>query len=311
MKQNSLNIIEDIELTNQPTDVFVALYDKHQKHLLLQGLRVQTREAYSRAIRRLGTVFSYEIEDLKEDQLVDYFYDLLRNHAQSTVKQEYCGIRFFYLYVLKRDWVSVPLVKATAHRRIPNILTSEQAEQLFANTETLSYRVFFYTIYSMGLRLREGLKLEVGDIDAQLKRVHIRDSKGGKDRFVPLPDATLRVLRRFWKVHRNPVYLFPNRVRKLNGARFVKTPLDRYSAQRAMQRAVRRCRFTKKITIHSLRHSYATHLIEEGVGLLELQHILGHACLSTTVKYTHLTKKTQSRAQVRINRLMDGVTLSW
>lgn len=311
MKQKLLSFVEDIELISQQKKAFTMLYDQHQKHLLLQGLRVQTRDAYSRAIRRLGVAFNYQIEDLSEGQLVDHFYGLLRNHAQSTVKQEYCGVRFFYLHVLKRDWVSAPLMKSTAHRRIPNIITSEQAEQLFANTEALSYRVFFYTIYSMGLRLREGLKLEVGDIDAQLKRVHIRDSKGGKDRFVPLPDATLRVLRRFWKIHRNPVYLFPNRVRKLAGARFVKTPLDRYSVQRGMQRAVKKCRFAKKITIHSLRHSYATHLIEQGVGLLELQHILGHACLSTTVKYTHLTSKTQLRAQVRINRLMDGVSLSW
>ncbi len=135
----------------------------------------------------------------------------------------------------------------------------------------LSYRVFFFTVYSLGLRLGEGLRLEVGDIDAERQRVHIRDAKGNQDRLVPLPDATVDILRRFWSVHRNPVLLFPNRKGGLKGSHTATTPLDRGGVQTDPEKACGRLWDKKKITPHSLRHSYATHLIESGVDLLEVQ----------------------------------------
>ena len=262
MKQDQLSLIDSLGHINsdsieqttslapssiKPPLSFEALYDLHLKHLLLQGLRTKTRDAYSRAIRQLGARFDYQIEALREGQLVEYFSEFLQTHSRSTVRLAYCGIRFFYKHVLKNQWPEVPLVKATHVTRIPDIVTAEEAEQLFANTDILSYRIFFYTVYSMGLRLSEGLKLKLGDIDAKLMRVHIRDSKGGKDRFVPLPNATLQVLRRFWKIHRNPVYLFPNRLKKQSGVRFVESPLDRGSVQQAMRKALQLCTFKKRL----------------------------------------------------------------
>jgi integrase/recombinase XerD len=114
-----------------------------------------------------------------------------------------------------------------------NIVTQVQLQQILEHTRVLSYRVFFFTLYSLGLRLGEGLRLQVGDIDAQRQRVHIRDAKGNKDRLVPLPQATLELLRRFWSLHRNPVLLFPNRHAGLKGACSAKTPLDRGGVQLA------------------------------------------------------------------------------
>ncbi|VAW65110.1 hypothetical protein MNBD_GAMMA08-2504, partial [hydrothermal vent metagenome] len=109
--------------------------------------------------------------------------------------------------------------------RLPDIVTVEEAARLFQATNKLSYRVFYFTVYSLGLRLGEGLRLEVGDLDAQRQRVHIRAAKGNKDRFVPLPDVTRDLLRRFWSVHRNPVWLFPNRHGGLKAAGSAVTPL--------------------------------------------------------------------------------------
>ena len=286
-------------------------YELHCKHLKLKGLQPKTIEAYSRAIRRIGAYFNGDLDDLTQNQLLDYFYQLKETASWSTVKLDLYGLKFFYTYVLKKNWIDIPLVKSPKVSRIPDIVTIDEAYQLFKSTRKLSYRVLFYTLYSMGLRLGEGLRLQTGDIDAGRQRVHIRNTKGNKDRLVPLPKNTLNVLRRFWSVHKHPTFLFPNRKRGLKNAHLVQTHLDRGGAQVAMQAVVKELRFTKKISCHSLRHSYATHLLEAGVDLQELQKILGHVSLLTTSKYAHLTTHTTQRADKHINEIMDRFNISW
>lgn len=217
---------------------FKRYYRKHCKLLKLNGLQDKTIEAYSRAIRRMGPHFDYEMENLSFDQLTDYFSDLLETHSWSSVKLDLYGLKFFYTHVLKKEWVDIPMVKAPKTSRIPDILTIDQLQKLFVATKKLSYRVFFFTAYSLGLRLSEGLGLKVGDIDADRMRVHIRDAKGNKDRLVPLPYNTLSVLRKFWQVHRHPSFIFPNRKRGLQNAHLVDSPLDRGGVQSAMKAVV-------------------------------------------------------------------------
>ncbi len=297
---------------NQSTlSKFNAYYTLHCKHLKLKGLRPKTIDAYSRAIRRIGDFFEKEIDRLTQEQLLDYFHQLKESSSWSTVKLDLYGLKFFYAYVLKKDWASLPLIKPPKTKRIPDILTIAEVNKLIFSTHKLSYRIFFFTIYSMGLRLSEGLCLEPGDIDSSRQRVHIRDSKGNRDRFVPLPDNTLHVLRRFWRVHKHPAFIFPNRKRSLKNVRLVDTHLDRGGVQVAMQIVVKKLNFNKKISCHSLRHSYATHLLEAGVDLLELQKILGHVSVLTTSRYTHLTTITKHRADLQINTIMDGFDISW
>ena len=290
---------------------FNAYYERHCKHLRLKGLRPKTIEAYARAIRRIGANFNWEIDCLTPDQLLDFFSQLKETSSWSTVKLDLYGLKFFYTHVLKKDWLDIPIIKSPKVVRIPDILSIEEACNLFASTRKLSYRVLFFTLYSMGLRLAEGLQLQTGDIDADRKRVHIRNSKGNKDRFVPLPTKTLQVLRDFWKVHKHPKFIFPNRKRGLKNAHLVDSHLERGGVQTAMKIVVRELKFNKKISCHSLRHSYATHLLEAGVDLLELQKILGHVSLLTTVKYTHLTSHTTQRADQQINKIMDKMNISW
>ncbi len=143
-------------------------------------------------------------------------------------------------------WVAVDLVKPPKARRLPDIVTVEEAGQLFATTRILSYRVFYFTLYSLGLRLGEGLRLQLGDIDAERARVHVRDSKGNKDRFVPLPTATLAVLRRFWQTHRNPVLLFPSRQGSLKAAARATSPLDRGGVQLTLRKVAAQCGLKKR-----------------------------------------------------------------
>ena len=139
-------------------------YETHLKHLKLKGLQPKTIEAYSRAIRRIGKHFDYQINDLTEAQLVNYFSRLLDTHSWSTVKLDLYGLKFFYQHVLHKPWVNVDLINPPKATRLPDILTVEEAARVFRVTNKLSYRVFFFTSYSLGLRLGEGLRLEVGDI---------------------------------------------------------------------------------------------------------------------------------------------------
>src|SRR3990167_318482 len=177
-------------------------YQGHLKHLKLKGLQPKTIEAYSRAIRRIGKHFDHQIDDLSEQQLTDYFTDLLASHSWSAVKLDLYGLKFYTTHVLKKPWVMPNLIKPPKTQRLPDIVTVDEAQRLFSATRTLSYRVFYFTLYSLVLRLGEGLALKVGDIDAARMRVQIRDAKGNRDRFVPLPAATLTALRQFWQLHR-------------------------------------------------------------------------------------------------------------
>jgi len=232
--------------TSPPSD-FKKNYQTHLKHLKLKGLQPKTTDAYARAIRRIGAYFEYQIDDLSEQQLIDYFTDLLDSHSWSTVKLDLYGLKFYYTHVLHKPWKSLGLIKPPKAQRLPDIVTVEEAKRLFMATSTLSYRVFYFTLYSLGLRLGEGLSLEVGDIDAHRQRVHIRDAKGNKDRFVPLPNATLDLLRRFWQIHHHPVLLFPNRQGGLKGAHRAKSPLDRGGVQSTLRKVVTQCGIKKRL----------------------------------------------------------------
>ena len=225
---------------------FERNYQTHLKHLKLKGLQPKTIEAYARAIRRIGDYFDHRIDELSEAQLTDYFTDLIASHSWTTVKLDLYGLKFYYTHVLKKPWVAPGLIKPPKTQRLPDIVTVEEARRLFAATRVVSYRVFYFTLYSLGLRLGEGLRLQVGDIDAARGRVHIRDAKGNRDRFVPLPHATHTLLRNFWQVHRNPKLLFPSRQGGRQAAATATTPMDAGGVQTTLHKVVESCGLKKR-----------------------------------------------------------------
>ena len=241
-------------MKTKPPAHFDQQYQTHLKHLKLKGLQPKTIDAYARAIRRIGEYFSRDIDNLSEAQLTNYFSDLIATHSWSAVKLDLYGLKFYTTHVLHKPWVMPHLIKPPKAQRLPDIVTVEEAQRLFAGTRTLSYRVFYFTLYSLGLRLSEGLALKVGDIDAQRHRVHVRDSKGNRDRFVPLPDATLDALRRFWRTHRHPELLFPNRLGGLKAAQQARSPLDRGGVQKTLRQVAQDCGLKKR----SPRTAFAT-----------------------------------------------------
>jgi len=287
------------------------LYESMQRALKLQGKAKATEDAYCRAVRRAADYFERCPDDLTAEELREYFADLLETHSWSTIKLDRCGLQFFYRHVLDRPWDWVDIVKPPRVERLPDVLTRAETHRLLGAVYKLRYRVFFVTLYSTGLRLSEGLALEVGDIDRHRLRIHVRGGKGRKDRYVPITQALLRLLRKWWKTHENPRLLFPNPRGGVERMRAADTPMHAGGVQAAMRAAVADCTIRLRITVHSLRHLFSTHMLELGVDLRELQVILGHVSPATTARYAHLTDVTSAQARERQGQLLESFVLRW
>ncbi|MBW1821965.1 MAG: site-specific integrase [Deltaproteobacteria bacterium] len=228
------------------TNRFNELYQRHLRLLKLQGKSQKTIDAYSRAVRRISEYFDCCPDQLTLEQRENYFAKLVELRSWSTVKVDRLGLQFYWRHVLKLDWQWVNIIKPPKIHTIPDILTLIEIENLIGTTRKLRYRVFLLTTYSMGLRLEEALSLQVGDIDDERKRVHIRRGKGHKDRLVPLPDLTLQALRALWRKHRHPYLIFPNAKGSLETIQKATTHMDRGGAQKAMKVVVTECGIKKK-----------------------------------------------------------------
>ena len=210
------------------------------------------------------------------------------------------------IWVLQREWHIFGYLKAERPKTLPCVLSKEEITELLSKVRTPHNRAYFSTVYSCGLRLQEALNLEVGDIDSDRMLVHVHRGKGAKDRMVPLPASTLATLRNHWKTHRHPRLLFPAMGR--NASTPVESPMAISSVQGAMKAAVRESGINKRnVHIHTLRHSYATHLLEEGVNMRVIQGYLGHSSIETTMVYLHLTSKGHDDAAQIINRIMEDL----
>ncbi|HID22458.1 MAG TPA: integrase, partial [Planctomycetaceae bacterium] len=164
-------------------------------------------------------------------------------------------------------------------------------------TTTDRMAVYFWTVYSLGLRMQEGLNLQVGDIDGDRMMVHIHRGKGAKDRYIPMPSYTLHLLRLYWITHRHKRFLFPAEGRDHKESPTAETPMSPSSVQGAMKKITKQLNFGKKVSIHTLRHSYGTHLLEAGVSLRAIQKYMGHSSLQTTMVYLHLTESAEANAR--------------
>jgi integrase len=225
---------------------FNELYQRHLRLLKLQGKSDKTIDVYARGVRRVANHFDCCPDRLTPEQLEVYFSLLVESHSWSTVKVDRNGLQFFWKHVLKRDWHWVNIIKPPRIYTIPDILTLAEVDSLINAARKLRFRVFFLTTYSMGLRLEEALSLQVGDIDAQRKRVHVRRGKGCKDRLVPLPAPTYNALRVLWRSHRHPSLLFPNAQGSVETIRQATTHMDRGGAQKTMKLLVAECGIKKK-----------------------------------------------------------------
>jgi integrase/recombinase XerD len=283
------------------------LREQMHQDLQLAGLGERTQEAYLRAVRQLAAHFKTPPDQLTEAQLRDYFLFLKndKKFAAPSLKIAFCGIKFFYTHTAPREWETLKRIRIVRPKTLPDVLTVDEVRKLIDAVRTPHNKAYLWTVYSLGLRLQEGLNLQVGDIDGQRMLVHVHRGKGAKDRFVPLPPRTLSMLREYWATHRNPVWLFPATGRDGHQAATADHPMNKSSVQGAMRRVVQELKLRKAVHVHTLRHSYATHLLEAGVSLRLIQQYLGHSSLQTTTVYLHLTSQGEQQARATIDKLME------
>jgi site-specific recombinase XerD len=283
-----------------------ALRQRMHQDLQLAGLAEGTQTAYLRVVKQLAAHFHKAPDRLTERDVREYLLYLKneRQYSPSSLKIAASGITFFYTHTAPRDWQTLKKLRFPRPETLPDVLSIDEVRRLIDAVRTPHNKAYFWTVYSMGLRLQEGLNLQVGDIDGARMVVHIHRGKGSKDRYVPLPSRTLTTLRQYWATHRHPLWLFPATGRDHAQAGSATGPMASCSVHGAMKRVVEELGFRKRITIHTLRHSYATHLLEAGVNLRLIQQYLGHRSLQATTVYLHLTSLGQEQARAAIDRLM-------
>jgi len=277
------------------------------EEMQLAGLAERTHEAYLRAVSKLAAQTRTSPDQITEEQVRQYLL-LLRNEKQfapGSLKVAFSGSQFFYRRVAKRDWETLHKLRVPKQKKLPAVLSREEVLMLIDAVRTPHNRAFFITIYTLGLRLQEGLYLEVGDIDTSRMMVHVHRGKGAKDRYVPLPVETVKVLREHWRTHKHPRLLFPMVGRNGKQAAVADQPMAESSVHGCMARVIKNLAWVKQgITPHTLRHSYATHLLEDNVNLRLIQKYLGHSSLLTTALYLHLTTRGEEHALGVINGLL-------
>jgi integrase/recombinase XerD len=273
----------------------------------LRGFSDRSIDMYVRAVRQLAEHYSKSPDQITEKELHQYFlYNKnVRKWSRTASTIALCGIKFFYTYTLKRKWTTFQLVRPEKEKKLPVVLSRNEVLRILKNVIFLHHRTCLITIYSLGLRLQEGTHLQVSDIDSDRMFVHIHRGKGNKDRYIPLPCRTLEILRSFWKTHRNPKWLFPAPGRGSHNAMpSADKPIPLTSIQIAFKQAKTNIGIKKNVSVHHLRHSYATHLLEAGVDLRYVQQYLGHNDPKTTMIYTQLIKKDLPDPIHIINQVM-------
>ena len=269
--------------------------------MLLKDFRSTTRESYESSVRQFLQWAHLEPEDLSEETVRNYVLYLREEKklSASSINIATCALRFFFTYTVPRTWPVFELMRVKIPERLPVVLAPNEARAVLGIIREPVHKMALTTIYGLGLRLTEAVTLKVDQIDSARRMVWVRNGKRARDRGIPLPQPLLIRLRRFWKEERavSPApYLFIS-------ARS-KKPVDKTALQRTFVAARREIKLAKHASIHTLRHSYATFLLEHGVSLRMIQQILGHKCLSSTEIYLHVTQPAMVQVQDVVDRLM-------
>lgn len=273
----------------------------------LAGLSERTHESYLRAVRKFAQWLKKAPDQASENDLRRYLL-FIKNDQQwegNSLRVAYSGLKFFYSRTCRREWPTLSKLRIPKQTKLPTVLTIPEVDQLMEAVRKPAMKCFFWAVYSLGLRLQEALHLQVGDIDAGRMLVHVRRGKGHKDRLIPLTTKTLDMLRCHWATHRNPQWIFPREGRNHKQSSTAQQPMDSTTVQDCIKKVVDQLRWSKRgVSTHTLRHCYATHLLECGVNLRQIQKYMGHSTLQTTTIYLHLTTVGEEIAVAKIHALM-------
>lgn len=269
------------------------------EEMKLRNFAPGTQEAYVSAVSQFAAHFGKSPAELHKEQVREYLVHLIdeRKVSWSTYNIALCALRFVYHETLGYEELLKGIRCPKEQKRLPVILSYEEVTQFFDAIPTVRLRAMFTAAYSAGLRVSEIVGLRNVDIDSDRMMIHVRQSKNWKDRYVPLSPRLLEILREYWKERRPDPWLFPGKPSH--------QPLHRHTVSRHCANIRRRAGLDKHVTVHSLRHSYATHLLEAGVDLRTIQVLLGHRNIKTTAKYTHVSQKLIESAPSPLDLLMD------
>jgi integrase/recombinase XerD len=285
-----------------------ALRKRMAEDLQLKGYASGTQELYLNAVSSLAKHCHKSPDLITEEELRAYFLFMKeqKQYARSTTTIMLCGIKFFFQTTLQKTWPVLALVRPAKEKRLPVVLSRQEVKRIVEAVRTPVYRVCLSTIYTCGLRISEGIGLQVPHVDSQRMLLRVV-GKGNKERFVPLAPATLERLRALWRMHRSEPWLFPAHLQPGSRRPTQAGPIGVKNLRRAFAIALRESRVTKPACVHSLRHAYATHLLEAKVNLRVIQEILGHGSPSTTALYTHLTEKLLTELKAPVDQLARGL----
>jgi site-specific recombinase XerD len=268
--------------------------------LVVRGMAVRTREAYLGAVAGLAKHYGRRPDLIGEAEVQKYLLHLIeeRKLAWSSCNIVAQGLKFFYRVTLKRSEAQFVIPRARAPQKLPQILAREEVAALLEKTTNLKHRAVLMTAYGAGLRLNEICHLKVADIDSKRMTLRVEQGKGAKDRYTLLSPRLLAELRRYWVAHRPKAWLFT--------ARDPERPIYDHTVHRLYHAAKLRAGITKEGGIHSLRHAFATHLLEAGVDIHTIQRLMGHGHISSTLRYFHLARKHLAGTPSPLE-LLDGV----
>jgi len=273
-----------VERAIQTIDGFQKVYNTLQQQTILRGQSQSTLENYIRQIALISLEFKKLPEDLSEDDINSYLTTLAlspKSPSRSSFKHAIYGLRYYYRHIGQTNRaIDLPSLKKES--KLPVILNRDELRQLFKAPTLLKHRIALALIYSAGLRSQEASNMKISDIDFVRKTIHIRQSKYKKDRIVPLSDFIAKGLKKYLAVENPHIWLFNGR--DADG---------RYSSKGlnwVMREALKKAGIKKEVSLHTLRHSYATHLLEEGVNILLIKKLLGHAKIETTMIYLHVAQ---------------------
>jgi site-specific recombinase XerD len=273
------------------------LYDQMKMDLELKNFSPKTIRCYLDCMVHFVRHYGRSPMKMGEEEIREYLHYLIKEKraSQSSVNQAYSAMKFFYEVTLGRTWNRIKIPRAKTQKTLPVVLAMQEVQALLASVDNLKHQAILTTIYSAGLRLGEAIRLKVADIDSKRMTILVRQGKGNKDRYTLLGQQTLQLLRVYWRACHPVEWLFPSK----DPAQ----PLSGSSVQRMFKKALHKAGIKKKASVHTLRHSFATHLLESGTDLYHIQRLLGHTTAKTTSVYLHITGRDLAKVKSPIDLL--------
>jgi len=273
------------------------LRDRMIMDMELKNLSPRTIKTYLYWMKQFTVHYGKSPAQLGDEEIRDYLHYLLKTQraSQASMNQAYSALKFFYERTLQREWNGSKIPRSKIPKKLPVVLSQDEVQRIFTATKNLKHLAAFMIIYSGGLRVGEAVKLEVSDIDRERMTIRVRQGKGAKDRYTILGERALEVVREYWYAYHPQNWLFPGE----------KTGnyLSVSSIQRAFSGTLRRAGISKNASVHTLRHSFATHLLERGIDLYFIQRLLGHTSPKTTSVYIHVARKNIAQIKSPIDFL--------